>query len=100
VVAISPSIDVSVLLLPAFLKYRSLYQCSGALGTESFVMDCWKAYDRAHTKKIKSLCQSIFAILEQSVDLPLVEQLLNLAAALMRLQKGMNSVEGPIRLFA
>jgi hypothetical protein len=50
---------------------------------------------RAYPKKIKPLCQSIFAILEQFAHLSLTEKLLNLAAAPMRLHKGMDFVEGP-----
>jgi hypothetical protein len=58
-------------------------------------MNRCKVYKRAHPKKIKSLCQSIFAIFEQCVHLPLVEELLDLAATLLKFNKGMDLVEGP-----
>jgi hypothetical protein len=41
------------------------------------------------------LYQSIFAILEQCVHLSLAEELLDLAATLLSINKGMNFVEGP-----
>ena len=58
-------------------------------------MNYCKAYERAHPKKIKSLCQSILAILEQCVHLSLAEELLDLAATLLGFNKGMDLVEGP-----
>jgi hypothetical protein len=63
--------------------------------TGSFAMNCCNVYERAYPKKIKSLCQSIFAIIEQCAHLSLTEELLNLAAALICLHKGMDFVEGP-----
>jgi hypothetical protein len=63
--------------------------------TGLFAMKCCNASERAYPKKIKSLCQSIFTILEQCAHLSLTEELLNLAAALMRLHKGVDFVEGP-----
>jgi hypothetical protein len=58
-------------------------------------MNYCKAYERAHQKKIKSLCQSISAILEQSAHLSLMEELLDLAGSLLGFNKGMDFVEGP-----
>ena len=63
--------------------------------TGLFAMNCCNVYERAYPKKFKTLCQSIFAILEQCAHLSLTEVLLNLAAALMCLHKDMNFVEGP-----
>jgi hypothetical protein len=56
-------------------------------------MNCSKIYERACLKKIKSLCQSIFAILEHCVHLSLVEELLDFAATLVGFNKGMDLVE-------
>jgi hypothetical protein len=58
-------------------------------------MNHFEAYERAHPKKIKSLCQSIFATLEQYVHLSLAEKLLDLAATLLGFNKGIDLVEGP-----
>jgi hypothetical protein len=58
-------------------------------------MNCCKGYERAHPKKTKSLCQSIFAILEECAHLSLVEELLDLAATLLEFNKGMDLLEGP-----
>jgi hypothetical protein len=63
--------------------------------TELFAMNCYNVYERAYPKKIKSLCQSIFAIIEQCAHLSLTEELLNLAATLLGFNKGMDPVEGP-----
>jgi hypothetical protein len=63
--------------------------------TGLFAMNCCNLYESAYPKKIMSLGQSIFAILEQCAHLSLTEELLNLAAALMCLHKGMDFVEGP-----
>jgi hypothetical protein len=90
-------LGVSVLPPSPFWKYHSVYPCSWAMQTGLFAMNCCNSYERAYPKKIKSLCQSIFAVLEQCAYLSLMEELLNLAAALMCLHKGMDFVEGPER---
>jgi hypothetical protein len=58
-------------------------------------MNYCKPYERAHLKKIKSLCQSMFAILEQCVCLSQAEELLDLAATLLGFNKDVDFVEGP-----
>jgi hypothetical protein len=65
------------------------------MSTRPSSINFYDTYEKAHPKKIKSLCQSIFAILKQFVHLSLPEELLDFAATLLRVNKGMDLVEGP-----
>jgi hypothetical protein len=58
-------------------------------------MSCGNAKVITHLEKIKPLLQCDLAFLEQCAHLALTQKLLDLAAFLLSLEKGMNLVEGP-----
>jgi hypothetical protein len=58
-------------------------------------MNFWKVKQRSYLEKIKSLFQSILAILEQCAHLSLTKESLDLAATLLGFNKGMDFVQSP-----